>query len=156
MILFLMGVGFSEFWVILLLLLAIGALIYWLTTKLLRKALKDASDRKIKLLSGLIAFVLSPVIVIGSLALIIYLSVENTSIESEEDIARNHYEAMEYEMEEDLKIGMSKSEVVALFGPTDTTQSTLIYDFSLPEAEEKYVLELNFDKGKLNDFKRQQ
>jgi hypothetical protein len=151
-----MGVGFSEFWVILLLLLAIGAFIYWLTRKLLRKALKDASDRKIKLLSGLIAFLLSPVIVIGSLALIIYLSVENTSIESEEDIARNHYEAMEYEIKEDLKIGMSKSEVVALFGPTDTTQSALIYDFSLPEAEEKYVLELNFDKGKLNDFKRQQ
>ena len=62
---------------------------------------------------------------------------------------------MDEDIGEDLKIGMSKTEVVELFGQADTTQSILIYDMSLPEAKEKYILEITFDNDGLKDFKRQ-
>lgn len=41
---------------------------------------------------------------------------------------RNHYEMMEEDIREHLKVGMSKTEVVGLFGEADTTQSILIYE----------------------------
>ena len=63
---------------------------------------------------------------------------------------------MEEDIRNDLKVGMSKTEVVGLFGETDTTQSILIYDLSLPDAKEKYMLEITFDEEGLKDFKRQQ
>jgi hypothetical protein len=62
---------------------------------------------------------------------------------------------IEQDVREDLKIGMPKTEVVEIFGDVDTTQSVLIYDLSLPEAEEKYMLEITFDDAGLKDFKRQ-
>ena len=150
-----MGVGFAALVVISLLIFGFGLLISWLTKKLLRKVLKDASERKIKLLSRFSAFILSPTIVIGTLALFVYVSIQTAPRESEEEMVRNHYEMMEEEIGEDLRIGMSKTEVVGLFGETDTTQSTLTYDMSLPEAKEKYILEITFDKDGLKDFKRQ-
>ena len=150
-----MGVGLPELVVISLLLIGFGLLIFWLTKKLLRKVLKDPSDTKIKLLSRLSAFVLSPTIVIGSLALFIYLSIQDTPRESDEDSVRNHYEMMEEDIGRDLKIGMSKTEVVGLFGDADTTKSILVYDLSLQEAKEKYMLEITFDKDGLKVFKRQ-
>lgn len=61
---------------------------------------------------------------------------------------------MEEDIREDVKIGMSKTEVVGLFGEVDTTQSVLVYDLSLPEAKEKYLLEITFDTKGLKDFKR--
>ena len=155
MFLFLTGVGVPELVVISLILFAFGLLISWLTKKLLRRVLEDPSDRKIKLLSRLSAFILSPTIVIGSLTLFIYVSIQNAPRESEEDIVRNHYEIMDEDIGEDLKIGMSKREVVELFGQADTTHSILIYDMSLPEAKEKYILEITFDSDGLKDFKRQ-
>src|SRR5688572_33219659 len=140
MFLFLMGVGLPDLLVIFLLLFGFGLLIFWLTKKLLRKVLKDASDRKIRFLSGLSAFILSPIIVVGSLALFIYVTIQNAPRESEEYIVSNHYEMMEEEIKEDLRIGMSKREVVGLFGQADTTQSIIVYDMSLPKAKEKYIL----------------
>jgi hypothetical protein len=150
-----MGVGIPELVLISLILFGFGLLISWLTKKLLRKILKDASDLKIKLLSRFSAFILSPIIVIGSLALFIYVSIQTDPGESDEEIIRNHYEMMDEDIGEELKIGMSKTEVVDLFGEADTTQSTLIYDMSLPEAKEKYILEITFDTDGLKDFKRQ-
>jgi hypothetical protein len=150
-----MGVDLPTIGLLVLLLLAFGRLIFWLTKKLLRKVLKDSSDEKVKLLSRVSAFILSPTIVIGSLALFIYISIQTAPKEPDEEMERNHYEMMEEDIREDLKVGMSKSEVVGLFGETDTTQSILIYDLSLSNAKEKYMLEITFDTKGLKDFKRQ-
>ena len=155
MLLFLMGVDLPTIGLLILLLLVFGRLIFWLTKKLLRKVLKDSSDEKIKLLSRVSAFILSPVIVIGSLALFIYISIQNAPKESDEEMTRNHYKMMEEDIREDLKVGMSKTEVVGLFGEADTTQSVLVYDLSLPDAKEKYMLEITFDTKGLKEFKRQ-
>ncbi len=152
MLLFLIGVDLPTIVFISLLLFSFGLLISWLTKKLLRKILRDASDRKIKLLSRFSAFILSPIIGISSLALLIHLT---SPRESDEEFVKNHYEMMEDDIKADLKIGMSKTEVVKLFGDADTAQAILVYDISLPEAKEKYILEMTFDKDGLKEFKRQ-
>ena len=90
-----MGVDLPTIGLLVLLLLVFGRLIFWLTKKLLRKVLRDASDKKVKLLSRVSAFILSPVIVIGSLALFIYISIQSAPQESDEEMTRNHYEMME-------------------------------------------------------------
>jgi hypothetical protein len=149
------GVDLPTIGLIVLLLLIFGRLIFWLSKKLFRKVLKDSSDGKIKLLSRVSAFILSPIMVIGSLALLIYISTPSVPRESEEEIERSHYEMMDEDIKNDLKIGMSKTEVVELFGEADTTRSVLVYDLSLPEAKEKYFLEIMFDTKGLKDFKRQ-
>jgi len=155
MFLFLMGVDLPTIGLLVLLLLVFGRLIFWLTKKLLRKVLKDSSDEKVKLLSRMSAFILSPTIVIGSLALFIYISIQIAPKDSDEEMERNHYEMMEEGIRKDLKVGMSKTEVVGLFGEADTTQSILIYDLSLLDAKEKYMLKITFDTKGLKDFKRQ-
>jgi hypothetical protein len=38
----------------------------------------------------------------------------------------------------------------------DTTQSAMIYDMSLLEAKGKYVVEINFENGRLSSFRRKQ
>ncbi|HTJ52218.1 MAG TPA: hypothetical protein VL443_22305 [Cyclobacteriaceae bacterium] len=150
-----MGVDLPTIGLLVLLLLVFGRLIFWLTKKLLRKVLKDSSDEKVKLLSRMSAFILSPTIVIGSLALFIYISIQIAPKDSDEEMERNHYEMMEEGIRKDLKVGMSKTEVVGLFGEADTTQSILIYDLSLLDAKEKYMLKITFDTKGLKDFKRQ-
>ncbi len=150
-----MGVDLPTIGLLVLLLLVFGRLIFWLTKKLLRKVLKDSSDEKVKLLARVSAFILSPTIVIGSLALFIYISIQTAPKESDEEMESNHYEMMEEDIRKDLKVGMSKTEVVGLFGEADTTQSILIYDLSLSDAKEKYMLELTFDTKGLKEFKRQ-
>ena len=155
MLLFLMGVDLPTIGLLVLLLLVFGRLIFWLTKKLLRKVLKDSSDEKVRLLSRVSAFILSPTIVIGSLALFIYISIQTAPKESDEEMERNHYKMMEEDISKDLKVGMSKTEVIGLFGEADTTQSILIYDLSLQDAKEKYKLEITFDTKGLKDFKRQ-
>ena len=150
-----MGVDLPTIGLLALLLLVFGRLIFWLTKKLLRKVLKDSSDEKVKLLSRVSAFILSPTIVIGSLALFIYISIQTAPKESDEEMEKNHYEMMEEDIRKDLKVGMSKTEVVGLFGEADTSQSILIYDLSLQDAKEKYKLEITFDTKGLKDFKRQ-
>ncbi len=150
-----MGVDLPTIGLIVLLLLIFGRIVFWLTKKLLRKVLKGSSDEKVKLLSRLSAFILSPVIVISSLALFIYTSIQTSPKESDEDIERNHYEMMEEDLREDLKVGMSKTDVVERLGEVDTTQSILIYDLSLQNAKETYILEITFDANGLKDLTRQ-
>lgn len=153
--LFLMSVDLTTIVLITLLLLVFGQLIFWLAKKLLRKILKDPADGKVKALARVSAFILSPIIVLGSLALFIYVSIQTAPRESDEEIVRNHYQMMEEDIREELKVGQSKTEVVLLFGEADTTQSTLVYDLTLPQAKEQYILEITFDRGELKDFKRQ-
>jgi hypothetical protein len=152
-----MGVGLDlpTIGFIVLLLLIFGRLIFWLSKKLFQKVLKDSSEGTIKLLSRVSTFILSPIMVIGSLALLIYISTPSVPRESEEEMERSHYEMMDEDIKDDLKIGMSKTEVVELFGEVDTTRSVLVYDLSLPKAKERYFLEITFDTKGLKDFKRQ-
>ena len=102
MLLFLMGVDLPTILLLVLLLLVFGRLIFWLTTKLLRRALKDTSDEKVKILSRVSAFILSPVIVIGSLVLFIFISIQTAPQESDEEMTKNHYEMMEEDIREDV------------------------------------------------------
>lgn len=106
-----MGVDLTTIVLIALLLFVFGQLIFRLTRKLLRKVMKDWPDRKIKLLSRVSAVILSPIIVIGFLALFIYVSIQTAPRESDKEMKRNHYEMMEEDIRADLKIGMSKTEV---------------------------------------------
>jgi hypothetical protein len=156
MLLFMMGVWLLDLVVICLLLFGIGFLISWLTKKLVRKVWPAASDRKTKLLSRLTAFILSPVILIGSFTLFFYEeSIQTAPKESKEEMVKNHYMMMEEDFNRLLKKGMSKTEVVELFGVTDTAQSVLVYDLSLSDEKEKFLLEITFDANGLKEFKRQ-
>lgn len=157
MLLFMMGVGLDLTTVVLMsvVLFAVGCLVFWLTGKILRKLLSGASIRNMKMLSLASAVILSPAIVLGIFILFIYVAIQTAPKMSDEEMVKNHYEMMEEDIRDDLKTGMSKIEVVELFGETDTTQSTLIYDMSLPKAKEKYILEIKFDEGGLRDFRRQ-
>jgi hypothetical protein len=149
-----MGVGYAELFVVLLLIVILGLLIFYLSRRILRKRMHGASDKRINLLSRLIAFLLAPVVVIGLLAVFIYVSIQSMPEESEEEIISNHYAMMEAELSRELKIGMSKKDVVSMFGESDTTQAVVIYDLSSPGAKEKYILELEFDESGLAGFKR--
>jgi hypothetical protein len=155
MLLFLMGVDLPTLVLFLVILFGLGLFIFWLTRKLFRRILKHTSEQKIKLLSRISAFILSPVILVGFQALFIYMLMQDVRVESDEKIADSHYQIMEQDLREDLKPGMSKTDVVELLGETDTVRSTLIYDLSLPQAKEKYILEITFDREGLKDFKRQ-
>lgn len=81
-----MGVDVSTIGLVVLLVLAFGRLIFWLTKKLLRKVLKDSSDENVKLLSRVSAFILSPILVIGSLAVFIYISIQIARRDSDEEM----------------------------------------------------------------------
>lgn len=155
MLLFLIGVDVTTVVLIVILLLSIGRVVFWLIKKLLRKVSQRSSDKNIILLSTVSAFILSPIIVLGSFALSIYTSIQKAPRESDEEIERNHYEMIEDDIRKELRVGMSKADVVKLFGEADTAQAVLIYDLSLPDAKEKYVLEITFDTKGLKGFKRQ-
>lgn len=156
MLLFLIGVDLPTILVIFVLLFLFGWLIFRLSKGLFRRIMKGASDNKINFLSRICAFILSPTLIIGGMALYIYISIQFVPGESEEEIVSQHYQMMEEGIAEDLKIGMSKAAVVSILGENDTTKSVMTYDLSLPEATEKYFLDLKFDKGKLTSFQRQQ
>jgi heme/copper-type cytochrome/quinol oxidase subunit 4 len=154
MLLFMVGGDYPTLVIILLIILGFGVMIFRFLRKIFRKMMKEASDRKINILSRVCAIVLAPILVIGSLVLSIVIYVEMTQ-GSEEDMITYHYEALD-EMVEDLELGMSKSEVLELLGENDTTQAVMIYNLSVPEAKEKYILELSFNGKKLTKVQRQQ
>jgi len=154
MLLFLMGVDIPTLLVIFLLLFLFGLLTFRIARRLFRRIMKGTSENKINLLSRVFAFILAPIIVIGGLALFIYVSIQTAPKESEEEMVHNHYQMMEEDIAKDLRIGMSKGDVTELLGESDTTQSVMTYDLSLPEAREKYLLEIKFNNGALTSFER--
>jgi hypothetical protein len=155
MLLFLMGVDYATILIVLLFIIILGILLFYLFRKILKKIMRGTSDRRINIFSRLLAFILAPAFVIGILALLMFIYVQSIPVPSDEEVATNHYKMMEDEFPRELKIGMSKKDVIRSFGENDTTQSTMIYDLSLPDANEKYILELNFGSQGLEGFKRQ-
>jgi hypothetical protein len=157
MFLFLIGVGLDIPTIILIsfVLFILGLFISRLSKTILRKTLKRASDRKIKILSRIGTFFLAPVFLIGIFALLVFVSTPEMPTLSEEELISDHYKMMEEEFAEDLKIGMSKIEIMEKFGKIDTTGSVLVIDLSLPEAEERYLLQLNFAGKHLTSYRRQ-
>jgi hypothetical protein len=151
MLLFVMVVDYSTLFVVLLVIIILSLVIYFLSRRILRRIMKNATDRKVNLLSQLIAFLLVPVLVIGTLAYLISIFIP---IPGKSEVIANHYTAIETELSGILKIGMSKKEVVAQLGDSDTTQAVVIYDLSSPGAKEKYILELQFDENGLIGFER--
>lgn len=73
MLLFLMGIDFSGLLLVLFLLVIFGILIFRLSRSFFRITLKGASDRKINVLSRVCAFFLTPLLVIGILAIVTML-----------------------------------------------------------------------------------
>jgi hypothetical protein len=72
MLLYLIGIDLTTLLVINALLIGVGIPIFRLSKRILQKLLSQASGRTINIVSGIFAFVLSPAIVFGSFALIIY------------------------------------------------------------------------------------
>ena len=141
---------------ILILLVLSWFLVFYVSRAILRKTVKEASAEKIKRLSRVSAFILSPVLLIGACSLLVYIMIEMTPQLSPEEEAIQYYEMMDQSIQEDLKVGMSKMDVLEVLGDTDTTQSAMIYDMSLPEAKDKYVVEINFENGRLSNFRKRQ
>lgn len=150
---FMGGIDLTGLVILLIVLLIFAELIYWLIRKALSHFMKDWSDRTIKILSRVSAVILSPVLIVGLSTLVMYWLVPR---QSEEEQISEHYQLMEEEIAETLKIGMSKREVVASFGEVDTTESVLLYDLSVPEAKERYILEIKFNSRGLSNFRRRQ
>jgi hypothetical protein len=158
MLLFLFGVGLDLPTIVLVsfILFLFGVLISRFSKKILRKAIRGASDRTINTLSKVCAIFLAPILLIGIFAVIVFASTPEIPRRSEEARISEHYKMMEEDFAEDLRIGMSKIEVMEKFGQIDTAGSVLLLDLSLPDAKEKYFLEINFEDGGLTSFRRQQ
>ena len=148
--LLIVGADFLSIFIIFVLIFIFGVLVFWISRKVLRKVQKDASNRKINILSSICGVLITPVF----LVVLAYGLIELRPKKSEEESTRHHYESMEKELSRDIKIGMSKTQIVELFGENDTTQSIMEYDLSIPEAKGKYILELNFEDGRLTNFER--
>jgi len=149
MLQFLMGGYYITLLVLLLITMALGVLMFRLCRKILRRVSKDMSHRAVNTWSTLGALPLTTAM--GIVPYIMYISIE----ELPEELEASHYAIMEEELARDLKVGTSRKRIIELFGEADTTQSTMIYNLSLPEAINKYVLELHFDEHGLASFRRQ-
>lgn len=142
--------------VILFLLVLFGFLAFYTSRMIFRKVLKDASNERINKLSRISAIILSPILLIGVVTLLIYVMILMTPELSPEEEAIQYYETIEEDIQEDLKVGMSKIDVLEMLGDNDTTQSVMVYDLSLPEEKGKYLLEIHFDNGRLSSFQRKE
>jgi len=145
-----LGVGYTQVLLTLLVNIALGVLMFLLFRKILRRVFKGMSDRAVNTWSTLGALPLTTAM--GIVPYIMYISIE----ELPEELEATHYAIMEEELARDLKVGTSRKRIIELFGEADTTQSTMIYNLSLPEAINKYVLELHFDEHGLASFRRQE
>jgi hypothetical protein len=153
MLLFLIGIDLPTAIIISFLIFLIGSLSFKISRFAWRKLLKDQSKIFVHRLAVISAFVLTPCLCVGLFLLIVSI-VEQTTQISDEEVAEIHYRILEEDLPEDLVIGMSKSDVINRFGETDTTKSVWTYDLSLPRAKEKYILEVQFENGKLIRYGR--
>jgi len=158
MLLFLLGVGLDFPTIILIsfILFLFGVLISRFSKRILRKAIRETSDRTINTLSSICAIFLAPVLLIGILTIIVFVSTPEIPRQSEEVMISEHYKMMEEDFAGELRIGMSKIEVMEKFGQIDTAGSVLLLDLSVPDAKEKYFLEITFEEEGLTSFRRQQ
>ena len=118
--------------------------------------IRGTSERTINTLSGICAIFLAPVLLIGILTIIVFVSTPEIPRQSEEVRISEHYKMMAEEFAGALRIGMSKIEVMEKFGQIDTSGSVLLLDLSLPDAKERYFLEITFEEEGLTSFRRQQ
>jgi hypothetical protein len=96
MFLFMMGVDLLEMIVLLCVILVLGQLVFLLARMLFRKTLKDATERKIKILSRVSAFILTPAIVLAAFVLLyFYLSAQDGTTQSEGESAQGNYQVTE-------------------------------------------------------------
>jgi len=76
MLLFLVGADIQTSVIILIVMILFGLLIFRVSKRIFRKTLKGASDRTINIISRVCAFLLSPLIIVGILALVVYSYIE--------------------------------------------------------------------------------
>jgi predicted nuclease of restriction endonuclease-like RecB superfamily len=119
------------------LVLAIG--LFYVSTYILSKLLKKESKSSIHRWSLSASLLATPQIV----GLLIFLFIQ-TKTPSDQESEKRYYHRLEKEIAEHALIGKTKEQVVELFGDGDTTKTTLIYDFSLPQADQKYILVITF------------
>ena len=148
--LFIGGADYVSIFIILVLIYIFGILVFWLSKKLLQKVQKDASDRKINILSTVCAILITPAFLI----VLTHGLTKLLSKKTQQERTSYQYKKVERELLNDSIIGMSKAQIVELFGENDTTQSVMRYDLSVPNAEEKFILELKFEDGRLINFRR--
>lgn len=85
-----------------------GFLAFYISRMIFRKVLKDASTERINTLSRVSAFVLSPILLIGVGALVVYVMFMMVPKLSPEEESAQYYEMVEEDLRKDLQIGMSK------------------------------------------------
>jgi hypothetical protein len=96
MFLFLMGVGLLETIVLLFVVVVLGQIVFLLARMLFRKILDDATEGKIKTLSRVTAFILTPAIVAAAFVLLyFFLSAQDETAQPEDDSAQSNYQIAE-------------------------------------------------------------
>jgi hypothetical protein len=68
---------------------------------------------------------------------------------SDEEREQSYYQDIDQQIKENELIGKTKEEVIEIFGETDSTTTTLIYDFTFRESSAKYILEIEFDNNRV-------
>lgn len=127
--------------------------VFLLSRMLLKRVLRGRTSGKINVLSIVLAVTVTPILLFLFALLVIYI---NSGMEpsQSEDVVQSHYEMMEEDLAKDIRIGMSKRQIVELLGENDTTKISMEYDLSMPWVNEKYIMELHFDNGRLTRYKR--
>lgn len=127
----------------------------------IRKTLKTRPNqhKMVVLFSNITAIILSPIIVIGFQALFFYFRMSyfpnSVGLPNVQENSLIKYELLEKNIFEELKIGTNKKAVIEYLGEdVDSSKSTLLYDFSDEKANEKFILQVNFDKNKLKSIQR--
>jgi hypothetical protein len=145
--LFLMGVGFAEIFVVLFLITGLALGIFFLSKYLLTKIFKHFSKRRIVLLSILAVWIVIPLLFIG----LMWVLVRYDPVTLNPEV---YYESLDETYLHALRKGMTKRDVVELIGENDTTSNVMIYDLSLPGANGKYELTVEFENNQVVNYSK--
>jgi hypothetical protein len=162
-LLFLMGIDLPAVYVILFIFTGFALGIFFLSRYALMKLFKHLSQKRIFLFSVLSVWVLVPMAFIVLFLVLVQLAPGQDSPIADDFLRHGDSAMTEEEYYEGfdglynaLKRGMTKREVVELIGINDTTKNTLIYDFSLPDGKNKYVLTIEFENNEVVTFTKNQ
>ncbi len=128
--------------------LPLTVVLFYLSNVILGRLLKKEPKIKITGLALLSCFVTTPLV----LGVLTFLFIQ-AKTPSEKETEQRYYKRLETEIEESKLVGKTKEEVVDLFGEGDTTKTTLIYDFSLPQADQQYILVITFKGNQVLSYR---
>jgi hypothetical protein len=144
-----MGINLEGLFVILLLFAGLGLGIFFLIKHLLIKFFRFFPEKRITMLSALSVAVF---IAITGVALVRLMMAYPPAARMS---SKEYYKSLDEEYYNVLRKGMTKREVADLIGESDTTKNNVVvYDFSIPNATDKYVLTIEFDSNKVVSYSK--